>query len=368
MVTGEIPRTMQRQRTVMRAMEPTDMPTDYHSALAQVTGRGVDLREPSAPAEGWLNLVEPGKGKWLSFSAFGTSLFGVDLNSAAVQAWSTAIGTLEEIDQAVATGTYGLMDARRLHEAQALAESLSSTLTHAIDDLKAIVTPLEGEGGAITGTAAEALLEHLHLIQTVMTTIDAELTTDPSPAVAEVLRDAASALTTFSQQMSSVYAESRQILLNAVTVSTDAIAQNVSAYLTGAGLLPNGQQYQALAPDPAAGLNYAKLVLGRYSSTVAGALPYGMPPISGDLTQPAVWDAAGAAITKLITTEIDKMDAVARTATAELSAAYEKATTRLVSAGSATPVLGKRHLRAAVRVQAPLAERQLARAVTPHVP
>jgi len=48
MVTGEIPRTMQRQRAVMRAMEPTDMPTDYHSALAQVTGRGVDLRRGRA--------------------------------------------------------------------------------------------------------------------------------------------------------------------------------------------------------------------------------------------------------------------------------------------------------------------------------
>src|SRR3954466_9943997 len=107
MVIGE------SRRLARRATVATDMPTDFQSALGQVTGRSVDLRDDASPDDGWLKLVEPGNGKWMSFSAFGTSLFGVDLNTAAVQKWAQTIGTLEEIDAELAAGTYGLMDVRR---------------------------------------------------------------------------------------------------------------------------------------------------------------------------------------------------------------------------------------------------------------
>ena len=301
---------------------------DFQSALAAVTGTFTDLRAAADPPGGFLKLSTPGGEHWWSFSAFGTDLFSVDLNMAALDAWATAIDKVEDIDHDLFSGTYGLMNLKLLRDAETMTQSLTATVAEAVDRLKAIVTPLENET-TISGTAVSVLLDQLHLIGDQLHANEIELTKDPSPAVTDVLHAAAEALSTWGQQMAYIYWQSNQVLLNAVAIGANGISQNVQAYLRQAGLTSDSPRYRALATDPVAAAAEARQVIGRYSSSVSGDLPNGIAPISGDLGQPAVWAAANAAITHLITVELDKMDVVARKVTADLKTAYDNASTRL---------------------------------------
>jgi hypothetical protein len=190
-------------------------PDDFPSALAAVSGMAVDLRGAANPPGGFLMLGVPGREHWHSFSAFGTELFSVDLNTVALDAWATAIDTIET-------------------------------------------------------------------------------------------------LSTFEQRLAAIYWESNQTLLNAVAIGANCISRNVQIYLSQAGLVPGSPQYRTRAADPVAAVAEARSVIGRYSSSVGGGLPVGIAPIAGDLGGPAVWAAANAVITQLISRELDKMDQAVR--------------------------------------------------------
>jgi len=264
---------------------PSAAADDFQSVLAAVTGRVVDLRAAADPPGGFLKLGDPGADPWWSFSAFGTDLFSVELNTAALDAWATAIDTVEDLDHELFAGTCGWMNVTQLRTAAARARAEQS-----------------------------------------------------SPEVADALDDAAEALSAFGQQMAHIYWESNKVLLNAVAIGANGISQNMQAYLRRAGLTTDSPGYQALAADPVAAVEQARLMIGCYSSTVIGDLPNGIAPISGDLGQPAVWAAANAAITRLISVELDKMDAVARTVAADLQAAYDSVSARLNAVGATFPV------------------------------
>ena len=157
---------------------PSAAADDFQSVLAAVTGRVVDLRAAADPPGGFLKLGDPGADPWWSFSAFGTDLFSVELNTAALDAWATAIDTVEDLDHELFAGTCGWMNVTQLRTAAARARAEQS-----------------------------------------------------SPEVADALDDAAEALSAFGQQMAHIYWESNKVLLNAVAIGANGISQNMQAYL-----------------------------------------------------------------------------------------------------------------------------------------
>lgn len=295
--------------------DAADPPMDtFQAALAAVTGTQVDLRGAASPAGGWLQLGGGSGQPWMTLTGFGTTFFSVYLNATANEAWSTAIGTVEQLDQELFSGKYGLMNVQQLRDAEAMCRGLSDTLATATADLTKVITPLQAEQTQIAGSAADVLLGRLTSLQGDVQATE-NLLTDPSPTVAETLLNAAEALSTFGRQMAYIYWESNQVLLNAVALGTNGIHDNISNYLSSVSQVTNVADLE--------------LMLGRYTSTAVGDLPNQMAPISGDLRQQPVWDAANAAITHMITTELDKMDVVARTVSADLKTAYKNATERL---------------------------------------
>jgi hypothetical protein len=314
-----------------RAVPAAPAPDDFQSALAAVTGTDVDLRAASDPPGGFLKLGTPGEEHWWSFSAFGTDLFSVDLNTAALDAWAVAIDTVEDIDHELFSGSYERMNVQQLRDAETMTRSLAQTVADAVDGLKEL--PLENGSSTISGTTVSTLLDKLRLIGAELPADERDPTERPRPAVTDVLRDAAEALSTFGQRMAYIYWESNKILLNAVAIGATGICQNMQAYLRRSGLTADSPGYQTLAADPVAALAQARSMIGRYSSAVIGDLPNGIAPISGDLSRPEVWAAANAAITHLISVELDKMDVVARQVMADLKTAYDIASDRLNAAG-----------------------------------
>src|SRR3954462_9442110 len=134
---------------------------DFQSALAAVTGTLADLRAAASPAGGWIPLAQPSDHNWLNISGLGTTFVAVDLNDAAAQTWSDAIGKVEDIDQEVFAGKYGLMDVQQLRNAATTAGALAKDLGDATSYLSGIIGPLQNQQAAISGSAADALLTKL---------------------------------------------------------------------------------------------------------------------------------------------------------------------------------------------------------------
>ena len=64
----------------------TDTPLeDYQSVLAAVTGTMIDLKKAAAPPGGWLQLVGPGGGNWMTVATSEGPVFSVSLDDAAVK-------------------------------------------------------------------------------------------------------------------------------------------------------------------------------------------------------------------------------------------------------------------------------------------
>ena len=311
-------------------MAGSDTPNDYQSALAAVTGITVDLRGAADPAGGFLHLLAPGADEaWWTFSAFGKDFFSVDFNHPATERWAEVVTMMSDLAPELAAGKRDLMDLPRLRDATTMTQGLARKLSDAVTELSGIVAPLENGQSMISGTAVSVLLDHLHNLGDAIQAQAMALIDHPSPAVAVVLDDAAEALHAFGQQMAEAFWRSNDALLNAIANGWNTIFTNMLAYLDQVGIMPDTQRYNALAADPPAAISYAHLMLGRYSSTLAGTLEHNIAPISGDLSQAPVWAAADAAIKHLISVELDRMDVVAGKLMANLKTAYDNATNRL---------------------------------------
>jgi hypothetical protein len=316
--------------------------TAFERAVKLVTGQDVDLRGPATPRNGWVATGVPlGGGGW-GFAA-GDVRFSVSRNERARTAWRDAVWVYENIDHEVFSGRFGLMDVRRLRDAEQLTNDRMNRISTTVDEIKRMTDRVDKSN--LAGSAASMLAAKLHELGE-HTREQRDVLAEPPPTVPGVLHDAAEALAECGRQLSYIWWESNQVLLNAPDYEIDAVRDNINSYLSMNGLGGTGDILATLGPPPAAPgqtpegmpsgaapIEQIRQVLARYDSTVAGGLPAGMDPIAGDLTLPPVWDAVNAAITKRITVELDKLDRVAGLQLEKLRKAYEAVTERLAGLG-----------------------------------
>lgn len=317
---------------------------DFQRAVKLVTGQDIDLRGPATPAGGWVTTGVPLGGPGWGYAAGDTFFFSVTRNEKACTDWRDAVWVYENIDHEVFSGRFGLMDVQRLREAEQLTNNRIDRVGATLDQIKRMTDKVEK--GELAGSAVSLLAAKLRELGEYVG-VQREILSEPAPAVPKVLHDAAEALAECGRQLSYIYWESNQVLLNAPDYEIDALRNNIDSYLSMNGLGGTGDIWTRLAPSPAtpdgqtpqdvppppAPIEQIRQVLARYDSTVAGGLPAGMDPIVGDLTGLPVWDAVNAGITKRVTLELDKLDPVARLQVEKVRTAYDVAAHRLAAIG-----------------------------------
>ncbi|MCM3924116.1 hypothetical protein ND748_20890 [Frankia sp. AiPs1] len=299
--------------------------TDFASALAAVTGVTVDLRGAASPTGGWITFGSPG---WWTYAPFGSPLFTVGINVQALANWASAMSTLDGIADELAAGTLGLMDVRRLWDAEQTVRLHTDHLGAAGSDTTNAAQLFGGGDAPPAGTATGEIFGIVNgLAQDVSAYHD---TLAGPPAIADTLHAAGEALAAFGRGMSDAYRQSA--LHNAAADGVNGIAANMQNYLFG----------QPVTTETVA------QVLAGYSSSAVGGLPSGMADFGGDLAQPPVWSAASTAVTTWIDGELDTLDARARELSSTLQDAYQTATERLNSVAGTS---GKKHFRRSEKPQ-----------------
>ena len=336
-----------RGRRVTRLADRDGAAPDFQRAVKLITGQDVDLRGPAAPAGGWVTTGVPLGGAGWGYAAGDEFFFFVGPNEKARTDWLNAVWVYENIDHEIFSGRFGLMDVRKLRDAEQLASHRMDLVGATLDQIKRMTDKvatgnLAGSAASLLAAKLRELDEHIREHRDILAV--------PAPTVPKVLHDAAEALAECGRALSYVWWESNQVLLGAPDYEIDAVRNNINNYLslnnlggTGEVLtrpaplqpLPAGsagRTPRALPPSPAP-IEQIRQVLARYDSTVAGELPAGMDPITGSLTERPVWDAVNAGITKRITLELDKLDPVARSQVEKVRTAYNAAAQRLAAVG-----------------------------------
>ena len=317
--------TLSRARVANRVLAERTAP-DFQHAVKLVTGQDIDLRGAATPGGGWLSPAVPAGGTGWGYAGFGRLFFGVSRNEKACTDWHDAAWVYENIDHEVSSGRFGLMDVQRLRDAEAVTSRQADRLSAMLDEIKRVANKMET--GSLAGSAASMIVAKMRELGRDVN-VQRNMLVEPAPGVPSVLHCAAEALAELGRQLSYIWWESNQVLLNAPNYEIDAIRYNIDSYLSMNDLGQTADIPLLLASpsdvSDAAQIGKIREVLGRYDSTLAGALPAGMGSIIGDLTQQPVWAAANAAITRRITAELDKLDPVARLQTEKVRAAYEAA-------------------------------------------
>ncbi len=317
---------------------------DFQRAVKLVTGQDIDLRGPATPAGGWVATGVPLGGAGWGYAAGDALFFSVSRNEKACTDWRNAVWVYENIDHEVFSGRFGLMDVQRLRDAEQLTKHRLDRVDATLDQIKRMTDKVDN--GSLAGRAVSMLAAKLRELGQYIH-VQRDILAEPAPAIPKVLHDAAEALAECGRQLSYIWWESNQVLLNAPDYEIDAVRNNINSYLSMNGLGGTGDILARMEPPPAtpggatpalmppapAPIEQIRQVLARYDSTVAGGLPAGMDPIAGDLTGLPVWDAVNAAITKRITVELDKLDSVARSEVEKLRTAYNAAADRLAGLG-----------------------------------
>ena len=307
-------------RVLIAIPDPT-----FDQASGVILGQDLDLRGKSSPADGWLSLVGPGQGD-IDYAAFGTTFFTAKRNQQNRDGWRNETAKYEGIAQEVFRGRFDLMDVNGLREAADAVDNRVRLLDAAIDEMSQ--WSAAGKGDSAVGNAAAALGKRLGEFVTDFTRLRDQFTV-PTPTISATLHEAADALDQFARELSGGWWDSHTVLLNSPDDAVQSIVANIQNYLRQNNLLSDNPTYQSHGSDPASGAAWARGLLAAYSSDAGGGLLPGMDPISGDLTQRAVWDAANASITKRITGEMDKLDAVAKSAVRKLEPKFQAVTDRL---------------------------------------
>ena len=313
------------RRSAVAHLDGDGTAPDFERAVKLVTGQHIDLHGPAAPAGGWVATGVPLGGAAWGYAAGGTVFFGVSRNEKACTDWRNAVWVYENIDHEVFSGRFGLMDVQRLRDAEQLTNHRLDLVNATLDQIKRMTDKVTN--GNLAGSAVAMLAEKLRELGGYIS-IQRNLLAEPAPVVPKVLHDAAEALAECGRQLSYIWWESNQVLLNAPDYEIGAVRNNIDSYLSmtglgGTGDIPAGTEQ--LQPP----MDQIRQVLAGYDSTVAGGLPAGMDPIVGDVTTAPVWDAVNAAITKRITVELNKLDPVARLQLQKVRTAYNAAADRL---------------------------------------
>ncbi|MGF7234582.1 MAG: hypothetical protein ACQSGP_06450 [Frankia sp.] len=294
--------------------------SDFSSVLAAVTGVQVDLRGAASPAGGWLTFGGTG---WWTYAPFGSPLFTVGLNGQAQADWASVVSGLDNVADELAAGTLGLMDVRRLWDAEQTVRLHTDHLGAASGRLRTASLLFGSADPSNSGSATGEISAQVNLLASSLSSYYGSL--GGPPPVADAIHDAGHSLATFGQGMAGDFRESA--LHNAASDGVNGIAANMQNYLA----------QQSVTAETVG------QILAGYSTSAGGALPTGMSAFGGDLTQSPVWASANSAVTSRIVAQLDKLDAQARDRASALQGAYQTATATL------NAVSGTHRLRRAAR-------------------
>ncbi|WP_261567484.1 hypothetical protein [Frankia gtarii] len=274
--------------------------------LAAVTGVQVDFHAAASPAGGWFTFGAAG---WWTFAPFGTPVLTVGLNTQAMADWASATGAVTDIADELAAGTLGLMDVRRLWDAEQTARLHTDHVSAAAGDARTAGMLFGADEPTTNGNAADMIAG---TVKGFASSVDGYHTAlANSPSIADSLHNAGMALASFGRDLAKAYQDSA--LGNMPVDCVNSLSANLQNYF---------------ATHPMTSQNMAQ-VLAAYSTQAGGGLLAGMTDFGGDLTQPAVWNSASSAISTAINSGIEELDARAASLATTLGKAYQTTIDRL---------------------------------------
>lgn len=326
-------------------MAPPTLPGtgDYSGAtfeqiLFAVSGQGVDLHQhldtASSGEHAWFKFAAaPGPQNHMHYRAWDKYYFGVDVNTSAFLNWASLVREMDKLTYPMFSAKTGLMDVQRLWDAKHVSNAYVTWLTESLASTNAWVKGLESDDSGFKGKAAYAIQVNLRRLAFTFDDIRGQIMEDRKPAVPQAMHDSAAALSIFGQRMASSWAEHDQFLLTQAHNASTAIFANIRDYIATQGLSVaykgHTGPYTYVLDDLGSQAEREAHIKQRLRLYEGGAtysgmkpLPAGFPPISGDLTTAAFWDSVNAAMSTYLRTELQKLDAKARTQMALLSQAY----------------------------------------------
>ncbi|GAA3677722.1 hypothetical protein GCM10022267_75690 [Lentzea roselyniae] len=331
----------------------------YEQILFAVTGQGTDLdailKSAESGGSGWYRFAsKANEGNSIWYRAWDKYYFGADFGHDTFTQWASGVAEMETLVNTVASGRSGLMDVQRMWDGEHLVVNYTHWLNGTNDIVQRWATSLESDDSAFKGKAAYAIGQNLRRLSFRLNDLHSQIMEDRSPNTVEALKNTASSLSRFAQQMTNAWFEHADTLRNAAAQANNAIIANIFDFIAEAGLSKGRGNYQLdlVGNDESTRDNFIRTALSRYSSvTYPGqtALPEGFPTLVGDLTGGGFWSSLNSSLSNYMRAEMLKLAVKARPEIAALNESYtvngrslgDLKTNQPPTVGSPTPDGGK---------------------------
>ncbi|WP_026422140.1 hypothetical protein [Actinokineospora inagensis] len=319
----------------------------YEQILFAVTGLGGDLHAVADGGTGtgeapnaWLKFAAPGSAaNNYGYQAWDTYYFGVDVNTTALNSWSTAYHAIDGMVPRLASGKAGLMDVPLLREATQVTDKYVRFLELGQSTTKRWADDLGGDDADLKGKAAYAIQANLERLAFTFGDVHRQLTLDRVPGAVAGLAEASLALRAFGQNMAQIWYDHRNALLNSPVNNVNNVLNSVNEWVVDNGLDKSTKDknppyqlddYYANGGKTAAE-EYIRSILSSYRPNLfAYPMPAEFNGVAGSLMSAGLWDAFNQTISSIVLTELSTMDQLARTEFAKLEAAYRRSGKGLV--------------------------------------
>jgi hypothetical protein len=291
----------------------------FEQALKALTGEGVDLHAPAKAT--WFNFnPSPSEKDYITYHAWGDYFYGVNLNQDAVNAWSTAVSTIDEMMPDVARGKRGSMDHQTLLDLEGAIRDFAGWSQAVSGGMNSWSSRLDSDDDSFRGKAAFLIYWRLKVNGDGLTDTYEQLTSRYTRPMADVIGDAATELANFNSTMSGHWTTA--ITLNMrdwINNSIVTAINDVAGYIDDSGLQLGTPNYKlnAFGKDVDSGKAFIRTVLSSYPK--------------GDLTSAAGWQKIGDEIgTTTVGLLKSLLDTPAQTAIGALAPKYVLATSSLL--------------------------------------
>src|SRR5712691_10750697 len=196
---------------------PSGNASDWHYdlALAALTGESYDIHGPATPSGGWLKFDDaPSAKDAAGYSVYGDYLFGATLNTDALQAWRTAVNTIDGAMADFEVGNRGALNVVTISELWSLVHDLVGWLERTATGFHHWATDLNSHDSGFKGKAAYVIQSRLQNYGDGLTDLQTQLTTKHGYAVADSLDALFQALLAFCLQMAAAWHQNSQRLAN----------------------------------------------------------------------------------------------------------------------------------------------------------
>jgi hypothetical protein len=291
----------------------------FEQALKALTGEGADLHTPAKAS--WFTFdPNPSGSDNITYHAFDTYWYGVNIDQQAITTWTKAIDVIDEMMADVSRGRRGSMDQQSLLDFAQAIRTFATFNHDTADIVNSWASRLDSDDSSFRGKAAFLIQWRLKTNGDGLTDTYEQVTTRHGKNIADVVNDAAVELGSFNKTMSDAWQLAMTNMRNWLTnLETDAI-NAVAKYIDDSGL---DQQHSksyilgAFNSDTESGKAFVRKTLQAYPK--------------GDLTTAAGWQSISNSITKDLLTFIDLfLDQSARFAITKLAPKYVLATSSLI--------------------------------------